>query len=65
MGYVLHNPCPEIYCLRSIEENDENYAEIPCVIVYCIGMCLRKNSGHRSLFCLFFSGRLRQVLLYL
>ena len=32
-------------CLRLIEENDEN-AEILCVIVYCIGMCLRQNSGH-------------------
>ena len=43
MGYVLHTPCPEIYCLRLIDEYCENYAEILCVIVYCIGMCLRQN----------------------
>ena len=45
VGYVLHTPCPEIYCLRLIEEYCENYAEILCVLVYCIGMCLRQNSG--------------------
>ena len=45
VGYVLHTPCPEIYCLRLIDEYCENYAEILCVIVYCIGMCLRQNSG--------------------
>ena len=45
LGYVLHTPCPEIYCLRLIDEYCENYAEILCVIVYCIGMCLRQNSG--------------------
>ena len=44
MGYVLHTPCPEIYCLRLIDEYCENYAEILCVLVYCIGMCLRQNS---------------------
>ena len=37
--------CPEIYCLRLIDEYCENYAEILCVIVYCLGMCLRQNSG--------------------
>ena len=41
-----HTPCPEIYCLRLIDEYCENNAEILCVIVYCIGMCLRQNSGH-------------------
>ena len=41
--YVLHPPCPEIYCLRLIDEYYENYAEI---LVYCTGMCLRQNSGH-------------------
>ena len=45
MGYVLHTPCPEIYCQRLIDEYCENYAEILCVLVYCIGMCLRQNSG--------------------
>ena len=45
VGYVLHTPCPEIYCLRLIDEYCENYAEILCVLVYCIGMCLRQNSG--------------------
>ena len=25
MGYVLHTPCPEIYCLRLIDEYCENY----------------------------------------
>ena len=36
VGYVLHTTCPEIYCLRLIDEYCENYAEILCVIVYCI-----------------------------
>ena len=47
VGYVLHTPCPEIYCLCLIDEynNCENNAEILCVIEYCIGMCLRQNSG--------------------
>ena len=45
MSYVLHTPCPEIYCLRLIDEYCENYAEILCVLVYCIGMCPRQNSG--------------------
>ena len=34
MGLALHTPCPEIYCLRLIDEYCENYAEILCVIVY-------------------------------
>ena len=29
VGYVLHTPCPEIYCLSLIDEYCENYAEIP------------------------------------
>ena len=33
VGYVLHTPCPEIYCLRLIDKYYENYAEILCVIV--------------------------------
>ena len=46
VGLLQHyTPCPEIYCLRLIDEYCENYAEILCVIVYCIGMCLRQNSG--------------------
>ena len=45
MGYILHTPCPEVYCLRLIDEYCENYAEMLCVLVYCIGMCLRQNSG--------------------
>ena len=44
-----HHICSKMrvpkYCLRLIDEYCENYAEILCVIVYCIGMCLRQNSG--------------------